>query len=242
MHYGSRLGFQLLRALGFLLIAAALGSLWPAVVVVTAQVPVVGASALVRDTSGRLLATATLRESRDGVLISLNFADRSALTGAHAIQIHAVGRCDPPDFASAGGIFNPFGKQHGLRNPDGPMAGDVPSLTIGPNGLAIYNTAAVLVKLGPGPESLLRQGGTSLVIFDGPDDNQSQPEGNAGPRIACGVIVAGDVSPSSLAQTSPPPATNSDPDLQSALLIAALGILTIAAGVVLRVSPHHPDP
>ena len=72
------------------------------------------------------------------------------------------------------------------------MAGDVPSLTIGPTGLAIYNTAAPLVKLSPGPESLLRQGGTSLVIFDGPDDDQSQPEGNPGARIACGVISPGD--------------------------------------------------
>ena len=73
------------------------------------------------------------------------------------------------------------------------MAGDMPSLVIGPAGLGGYNTSAPLAKLSAGPASLLRPGGTSLVIFAQVDDDQTQPEGNAGARIACGVIVAGDL-------------------------------------------------
>ena len=191
-----------------------------------------GAAAEVRDATGRLVATAALSESPDQVLISLTFPDRAALVGTHAIQIHDVGRCDPPDFASAGGIFNPFGKQHGLRNPAGPMAGDIPSLVIGPNGVAAYNTTAPLARLSPGPASLLRPGGTSLVIFAQPDDDQTQPEGNPGARIACGVI-----QPISLTQTRQP--TNGDPDLTTAVLIAVLGALLIGAGVVLRRAPSR---
>jgi superoxide dismutase, Cu-Zn family len=233
-------------ALGLLLFAGALSSVWPAVV--AAQAPAVGASARVSDATGRLLATATFREAPDQVLISLTFPDPSALTGTHGIHIHEVGRCDPPDFASAGGIFDPFGRQHGLRNADGPMAGDVPSLVIGPNGLAAYNTSAPLVKLSPGPTSLLRPGGTSLVIFAEADDGTTQPEGNAGPRIACGIIVAADVGlngstsfSQSQTQRGQTVATNGDPDLLTALLIATLGALLLAAGVVLRQTPHSSD-
>jgi len=223
-------------ALGALLLA-----LWPALV--AAQVPAVGAVAQLRDAKGQSLALATFREAPDGVLISLSFPNPSALTGVHGIQIHAVGSCDPPDFASAGAIFNPFGKQHGLRNPDGPMAGDIPSLTIGPNGVASYNTAAPLVRLSPGPASLLRQGGTALVIFAQTDDDQTQPEGNAGARIACGAIVAGDLASLGSTAASGPQRTqaagaNGAPDLPTALLIAALGVLLMAAGVILRRAPH----
>ncbi|HEX8968711.1 MAG TPA: superoxide dismutase family protein, partial [Chloroflexota bacterium] len=176
-------------AWGLLLALAGLAALGPATAV--AQVPPVGASAQLHDAGGRLLATATFRQASDEVLINLVFPDRGALTGTHGIQIHDVGRCDPPDFSSAGGIFNPTRKQHGLLNPDGPMAGDVPSLVIGPIGVSGYNTTAPLVTLSPGPASLLKPGGTSLIIFAQPDDDLTQPDGQVGARIACGVIVAG---------------------------------------------------
>jgi len=228
------------RALGVGLIAAASIGLWPPHV--TAQVAAVAATAEVRDAAGRLLATAALSETPDQVMIGLTFPDPAALTGTHAIQIHEVGRCDPPDFTSAGSIFNPFGKEHGLRNPAGPTAGDVPSLVIGPNGVTAYNTSAPLARLSPGPASLLRQDGTSLVIFAQADDDQTQPEGNPGARIACGVIQP--ASPSgtaSLDASGRQPATNrGDPDLTTAALIAVLGALLIGAGVVLRRAPSHP--
>jgi Cu-Zn family superoxide dismutase len=201
------------RLLGLLLF-------WPALAAAQVQPPAVGASAQVHDASGRLLATATFREAPDQTLISLAFPDRAALTGNHGIQIHELGRCEPPEFASAGGIFNPFGKQHGLLTPDGPMAGDIPNLVISSAGLAGYNTSAPLVRLAPGPASLLRQGGTALVIYAQPDDGRTPPEGNAGARIACGVIVAG--------------AAESGTDTSGSLLIGVLGVLLIGAGVFLR--------
>jgi Cu-Zn family superoxide dismutase len=208
----------------------------PALVSAQGQPPGVSASAQLYDPGGRLIATATFREATDQVLINLTFPDRAALTGTHGIQIHEVGRCDPPNFASAGGIFNPFGKPHGLLNPTGPMAGDVPSLVIGPAGVGAYNTAAPLVKLNTGPAALLRPGGTSVVIFERIDDDLTQPEGNAGTRIACGVIVAA----GAVAGGAPPiSAANSPSGLPSAVLIGGLGVLLIGAGLLLRRQRGH---
>jgi Cu-Zn family superoxide dismutase len=203
----------------------------PLLLAAQGQPPAVAASAQVYDPGGRLLATATFREATDQVLINLTFPDRTALTGTHGVQIHDVGRCDPPTFASAGGVFNPFAKQHGLLNPVGPMAGDVPSLVIGPAGVGVYNTAAPLVKLSTGPAALLKPGGTSLVIFERIDDDLTQPEGNAGARIGCGVIVAG----APVAGGAPPTSAASSPSaLPSALLIGGLGVVLIGAGLMLR--------
>ncbi len=211
-------------------------SVWPAVA--QAQTPPVGASARVRDAGGRVIAEVTFREAPDQVLIALSFPDRT-LTGTHAIQIHDIGRCDPPDFASAGAIFNPLGKQHGLLNPDGPMAGDLPSLVIGPAGLSSYNTAAPLVKLASGPASLLKPGGTALVIFAQADDDRTQPEGGAGARLACGVIVQGALPAGGASQNTPPgqtstSASDNQPNTLGALFIALGGFLLIGVGVALR--------
>jgi len=188
------------------------------------QQPAVGASAQLRDASGRVLAVATMREAPTEVLINLTFPDRLALIGTHALHIHQVGRCDPPGFLSAGAIFNPTNRQHGLRNSDGPMPGDLPNLVIGPAGVGAYNLSAPLVTIRPGPATLLRPQGTSLVIFDQPDDDRTQPEGNAGARIACGAIVAGPTDT----------VTSSAPDRASAVLIAVMGTLLIVGGVTLR--------
>jgi Cu-Zn family superoxide dismutase len=199
------------------------------------QPPAAGASAQVHDRGGRLVATATFREAPDQVLINLTFPDRSAVTGTHGIQIHESGRCDLPDFASAGGIFNPFGKQHGLLNPSGPMAGDLPSLVTGSSGVGGYNLTAPLVRLSTGPAALLNGAGTSLVIFERVDDDLGQPEGNAGPRLACGPIVAGAPGPTGsapLASAALPDSTRLD--LPTALVIGGLGVLLIGAGVALR--------
>jgi Cu-Zn family superoxide dismutase len=199
------------------------------------QPPAVGASAQLHDPAGKLIAAATFRELPDEVLINLSFPDRTALTGTHALQIHATGRCDPPDFSSAGPIYNPLSKQHGLLNPDGPMAGDLPSLVIGPAGLATYNTAATLVRLTAGAAPLIRPGGTALVVLAQPDDDQSQPEGNAGARSACGVIVAGATATGSFPVAAPGLASTSGrPDFTAALLVGGLGILLIGGGLLLR--------
>jgi Cu-Zn family superoxide dismutase len=207
-------------------------SLWIEPVMAQVQPPTVGASAQIYDARGVPLAVATFREAPDQTLINLVFADRG-LTGNHAIHIHDTGRCDPPNFLSAGAIFNPFGRQHGLLNSDGPMAGDMANLVIGPDGIGGYNTTAPQVKLSPGPASLLRSGGTSIVIFAQGDDDKTQPEGNSGARIACGVIVAGPPSATAAAPI-PVPGNLGRPDTSTALIIALVGLLLIGVGVFLR--------
>jgi superoxide dismutase, Cu-Zn family len=152
-----------------------------------AQVPAVGATADVRDTADRLVATAEIREGRGEVLITIRFPAPPVLSGTHAIHMHEVGRCEPPDFLSAGNIFNPFGKKHGRQNPDGAEVGDLPNVNF-TAGLTAYNTSAPGATLGAGAASLLSPA-RSLVIFSGEDDQKSDPEGNSGTRIACGVIA-----------------------------------------------------
>lgn len=203
---------------------------------VLAQTPPTTASATLLDRNGQMLATAELREQPDQVLIALTFARAGVLTGEHAIHIHERGQCTAPDFADAGSIFNPQRKEHGLLDPAGPMVGDLPDLVLGHDGAARYNVAAPLATLRPGPTSLLNPGGTALVIDDGPDDNRSQPDGNSGARIACGVIVAGSQAlsaqvPNAAATSAANDASN--PVVES-IAVAALGVLLIAGGLLLR--------
>jgi Cu-Zn family superoxide dismutase len=109
--------------------------------------------------------------------------------GKHGFHIHAVGKCDPPDFQSAGGHFNPFGKKHGLKNPEGPHAGDLPNLEVGPDGKGKLETTVGGLTLGKeGLATLFGSNGTAVVIHAGPDDEKTDPAGNSGARIACGVI------------------------------------------------------
>jgi Cu-Zn family superoxide dismutase len=108
--------------------------------------------------------------------------------GGHGLHIHAVGRCDPPDFTSAGGHFNPGGKQHGRSNPAGPHSGDLPNLVVAASGEAGLDITTKAITLGPGPNSILAQP-TALVVHANPDDDRTDPTGNSGGRIACGVIT-----------------------------------------------------
>jgi superoxide dismutase, Cu-Zn family len=102
--------------------------------------------------------------------------------------VHTVGKCDPPDFASAGGHLNPDMKKHGKENPDGPHAGDLNNLEVGADGTAKASFVDSKVTLGDGPNSLFHDGGTALVIHEKADDYKTDPSGNSGPRIACGPI------------------------------------------------------
>jgi superoxide dismutase, Cu-Zn family len=153
-----------------------------------AQVPPVSASADVRDASGRPVASAEFREGRGEVLITINFPTPVAVSGTHAMHIQEAGRCEGPDFLSSGADFNPTNKQHGRLNPDGPRIGDLPNINFA-NGLTSYNTSATGATLGQGPTSLLSPS-RALVLYAGQDDQRSDPDGNVGARIACGVIVA----------------------------------------------------
>ena len=146
-----------------------------------------GARAELRNAQGDVVGRASLSPDAQGVKITLNVEKLPA--GAHGFHVHAVGRCDAPDFASAGGHFNPEGKKHGLKNPEGPHAGDLANLVVGPDGTATVTTTALHVTLGAGPNSVFHPGGTALVIHAGPDDDVTDPAGNSGARIACGVIT-----------------------------------------------------
>jgi superoxide dismutase, Cu-Zn family len=136
---------------------------------------------------GAKMGSAELTQTPDGVKIDVAV---SGLTpGLHGFHIHAVGQCEPPDFKSAGGHFNPYGKKHGLKNPDGPHAGDMQNLQVNPDGTGSAEVLDKLVTLGEGPTSLFHEGGTAIVIHASPDDDMTDPAGNAGARVACGPIV-----------------------------------------------------
>jgi Cu-Zn family superoxide dismutase len=145
------------------------------------------AKAELKNAKGEAVGNATLTEGPGGVKIAIQASKLPP--GPHGFHIHAVGKCDPPDFTSAGGHFNPHGKKHGLKSPEGPHAGDLPNLVVGADGAAKAEVVAAQVTLKEGKNSLFQPGGTALVIHANPDDEKTDPTGNAGGRIACGVIT-----------------------------------------------------
>jgi superoxide dismutase, Cu-Zn family len=136
--------------------------------------------------TGEKIGTATFAPSSDGVQISVDVSQLPP--GTHGIHIHAVGKCEGPDFKTAGGHFNPAGKKHGKDSPDGPHNGDLLNIIAGSDGRAKASLLDANVTLGSGPNSLFSPGGTAIVIHAGPDDYKTDPAGNSGARIACGVI------------------------------------------------------
>jgi superoxide dismutase, Cu-Zn family len=145
------------------------------------------AKASLKDAAGKEVGRAEFVQTPHGVLIKLSLEGVPA--GERAFHIHAVGKCEPP-FTSAGGHFNPDGKKHGMAAADGAHAGDMPNLHIPASGeltIEIANPAITLVK--GRANSLFDGDGSALVIHAGADDYKTDPTGNAGDRIACGVIV-----------------------------------------------------
>jgi Cu-Zn family superoxide dismutase len=145
------------------------------------------ATADLRTASGQTVGTAQLTQVGPGVRIVLEA--RGVPPGLHGLHIHAVGKCDPPDFNSAGGHFNPANKQHGALNPQGSHAGDLPNLNVGADGNGRLETASEQITLGSGAPSLWDADGSALVVHAAPDDFKTDPTGNAGARVACGVIT-----------------------------------------------------
>jgi superoxide dismutase, Cu-Zn family len=120
------------------------------------------------------------------VLVSLDLT--AVPPGEHAFHIHAFGKCEPPDFKSAGPHFNPDQTRHGYLNPEGSHAGDMPNLHVPADGKLQVEILVPNVSLS-GEAPLLDAEGSALVIHAGADDYKSDPAGNSGDRIACGVIT-----------------------------------------------------
>jgi len=144
------------------------------------------ATATVKNAQGEEVGTATITAKGSGVQIDATFSKLPP--GTHAVHLHNVGTCTPPDFTSAGPHFNPAGKQHGTENPNGHHAGDLPNFTVDASGKGKISYPVAGVTLGDGATSLFHAGGTAIVVHAAADDNKTDPAGNAGARIACGVI------------------------------------------------------
>ena len=134
-----------------------------------------------------MVGTAVLTQEGGGVRLLLTVAGLPP--GDKGVHIHAVGRCEPPSFESAAGHFNPTNAEHGTANPRGPHAGDLPNLSVDATGWGHLEVTAKQITLDKGASSLFDADGSALVIHAGPDDLHTDPTGNSGARLACGVIT-----------------------------------------------------
>src|SRR3954454_4512365 len=170
--------------------------------------PMVGAGGIADVTmaNSTVVGTASFMQEAGGVHLKAQF--KGLPPGDHGIHVHAVGKCDGPDFMTAGGHFNPTNHQHGLENPQGAHAGDMVNLKVGADGTATMDYMLKDASVTGGAGDLFGPDGTALVIHAMPDDEMTDPSGNSGARIACGVIRHTGTAPvaAPVAQASPSPA------------------------------------
>jgi Cu-Zn family superoxide dismutase len=147
------------------------------------------AAAVIADVNGAPVGTAQLSQDASGV-VTVDIASLALPAGTHGIHFHEVARCDggATAFSTAGAHYNPLGRQHGLENPAGPHAGDAPNIVIPASGVGAASFGTDRVSLTPGTISLFDADGSALVIHANADDQRTQPSGNSGARIACGVV------------------------------------------------------
>ena len=157
------------------------------------------ASATIRNAAGETIGLATFFESSGGdVTLTVDVTDLSP--GLHGMHVHSVGQCAPADFTSAGAHFNPLNRKHGLQTSDGPHAGDLPNLVVDAGGRGHFQMTVGRFSLNSGATRLLDSDGSAIVIHAMPDDEITDPIGNSGGRIACGVLAA---SPAAAVVTQP---------------------------------------
>lgn len=159
--------------------------------------PDVVTSAEMIDADGQPVGTVEVRQLTHGTVFIADL--QGLLPGPHGFHIHETGRCEPPDFQSAGGHYSPLEMVHGFDSPEGYHAGDLPNVHVREDGTALAEVHSTRVTLLPvedarptsedGPFTLLDEDGSALMIHARGDDYQAQTEGSTGPRIACGVIA-----------------------------------------------------
>ena len=137
---------------------------------------------------GKDVGTAKLSDGPGGKGVKIALKLTGLPAGEHAIHIHKTAVCEGPKFTTAEGHFNPDSKKHGMENPEGPHAGDMPNFTVDAKGASKAVVMDPRVTLGEGPTSIFTGGGTALMVHATKDDMKTDPSGNAGDRIACGVI------------------------------------------------------
>lgn len=152
-----------------------------------------------KTTTGESVGNVTLTQMPDGMVL-VSAAVRGLPPGEHGIHIHAVGDCTPP-FDAAGPHYNPIAKQHGLENPNGPHAGDLPNLIVKPDGTGEFSARTTMVTIAPGPMTVFDTDGSALVIHALVDDQKTDPSGNSDGRIACAVLQP--VAAQPVAQAAP---------------------------------------
>lgn len=144
------------------------------------------ATAAVRTSAGAERAVATATQIGDSIRVTLNTTTMPR--GTYGAHIHAVGRCDAPDFASAGPHWNPTAQQHGKNNPAGMHKGDLPNLLVGTDGRATLEITIPSARITGGTMPMLDADGAAIVVHEKADDYRTDPSGNSGGRIACGVF------------------------------------------------------
>ena len=142
-------------------------------------------TAMMMSSTGAQLGTATLLENGNSLSVSVEVAGLPA--GSHGFHLHTTGKCEAPDFQSAGGHLNPANKSHGIYSPDGAHLGDLPNLTVSENGTAAQTFSLVGNNVNS-EAAIFDADGTAVMIHAGPDDYRTDPAGDAGSRIACGVL------------------------------------------------------
>lgn len=140
------------------------------------------------NSAGQPAGTVTFKEVKKGIKMTIRL--ENIPFGEHGVHIHQNAVCDAPDFHAAGADFNPSGKHHGFQNPEGHHDGDLPgNVSVGENHRGEASFILTDICMDPNlPNSIFANGGTSVVVHEHADDEKSDPAGNAGNRIACGVV------------------------------------------------------